>query len=166
MDAKGNLPNVQRPMLVDSLACMVGATLGTSTSGVYIESATGIREGARTGLAAVVTGFLFAASLFFLPLVKPLQAMTFVYGPALLIVGVLMLQSAAKIDFDDLTEAVPAAATIAMMVFTYNIANGLTAGLALYPVFKLLTGRWRDLHPGTIVLGLLCSAYFAIGMIH
>ena len=108
----------------------------------------------------------FAAALFFLPLVKPVQAMTFVYGPALLIVGVLMLQSAAKIDFEDLSEAVPAAATIAMMVFTYNIANGLTAGLALYPALKLLTGRLRDLHAGTIVLGILCSAYYGIGMVH
>jgi AGZA family xanthine/uracil permease-like MFS transporter len=166
LDRNGNLPQIERPMLVDSLSCMFSAVVGTSTSGVFIESATGIREGARTGLAAVVTGLLFAAALFFLPLVKPLQAMTFAYGPALVIVGILMLNGVTRIDFDDLTEAVPAVATIAMMVFTYNIANGLTAGLALYPAFKVLTGRWRDLNGGSVALGLMCGLYYVFGVPH
>src|SRR5262249_47395639 len=88
LDSQGNLPQIERPMLVDSLSCMFSALVGTSTSGAYIESATGIRDGARTGLAAVTTGLLFAASLFFLPLIEPLRSLTFAYGPALLIVGV------------------------------------------------------------------------------
>jgi adenine/guanine/hypoxanthine permease len=166
LDEKGNLAQIERPMLVDSLSCMFSAVVGTSTSGAFIESATGIREGARTGLAAVTTGLLFAAALFFLPLVKPLQALTFAYGPALLAVGVLMIGSVTRIDFDDLTETVPAVATIAMMVFTYNIANGLTAGLVLYPLFKVLAGRWRDLNAGALVLGGLCLVYYGVGLLH
>jgi AGZA family xanthine/uracil permease-like MFS transporter len=166
LDDMGNLPQMERPMLVDSLSCMFSALIGTSTSGVFIESAAGIREGARTGLAAVVTGLLFAAALFFLPLAKPLQALTFAYGPALVAVGLLMIGSVTRIDFDDLTEAAPAVATIAMMLFTYNIANGLTAGLVLYPVFKALGGRWRDLNVGSLVLGAMCLFYYVAGLVH
>jgi AGZA family xanthine/uracil permease-like MFS transporter len=160
------LPQIERPMLVDSLSCMFSALVGTSTSGAFIESATGIREGARTGLAAVTTGVLFAAALFFLPLIAPLRSLTFAYGPALLIVGVLMLGGVTRIDFEDLTEAVPAVATIAMMVFTYNIANGLTAGLVLYPVLKVLAGRWREVNVGAAVLGGLCLLYYCVGLLH
>jgi adenine/guanine/hypoxanthine permease len=166
LDDKGNLPGMQRPMLVDSVSCMFSAVIGTSTSGVFIESAAGVRDGARTGLAAVITGLLFAAALFFLPLAKPLQALTFAYGPALVAVGLLMIGSVAKIDFADMTEAAPAVATIAMMLFTYNIANGLTAGLVLYPVFKVLTGRWRELNVGSVVLGIMCLIYYFVGVVH
>jgi AGZA family xanthine/uracil permease-like MFS transporter len=166
LDDKGNLPQMERPMLVDSASCMFSALVGTSTSGVFVESATGIRDGARTGLAAVMTGLLFAAALFFLPLAKPLQALTFAYGPALVAVGLLMIGSIARIDFSDMTEAAPAVATIAMMLFTYNIANGLTAGLVLYPVFKALTWRWHELNVGSVVLGGMCLVYFLFGMVH
>jgi AGZA family xanthine/uracil permease-like MFS transporter len=166
LDAKGDFPEIERPMVVDAAACMFSALVGTSTSGAYIESATGIKEGARTGLAAVVTALLFALALFFLPLVGPLHDMRFAYGPALMAVGVLMVGAVAKIDFGDLTEAVPALATIAMMLFTYNIANGLTAGLVLYPVFKAACGRFRDVRAGSLVLGLLCVVYFVYGLPH
>jgi AGZA family xanthine/uracil permease-like MFS transporter len=166
LDKEGNFPQVERPMLVDALACTFAGCVGTSTSGAYIESATGIREGARTGLAAVTTGSLFAVSLFFLPLVEPLQHLTYAYGPALIAVGMLMLGSVTKIDFTDLTETVPAFATIAMMLFTYNIGNGLTAGLAVYPVIKLATGRYRDLNAGSVALGLLCLVYYVFGLPH
>jgi adenine/guanine/hypoxanthine permease len=145
---------------------MFGALVGTSTSGAYIESATGIKEGARTGLAAVTTASLFAASLFFLPLVEPLQQLRYAYAPALIAVGMLMLGSVIRIDFADLTEVVPAFATIAMMLFTYNIANGLTAGLVLYPLLKLAAGRYRDLNVGSFVLGLLCLVYYVFGRPH
>jgi AGZA family xanthine/uracil permease-like MFS transporter len=166
LDEDGNFPQIERPMLVDAVSCIFASLVGTSTSGAYIESAAGIRDGARTGLAAVVTALLFAASLFFLPLIQPLQSMTYAYGPALIAVGVLMLGSLAKIPFDDLTEVVPAFVTIVMMIFTYNIANGLTAGLIVYPVLKLLTGRWRDLSTGSIVLGLACLVYYVFGLPH
>ena len=166
LDDKGNLPQVERPMLVDAVSCMFSAVVGTSTSGAYIESAAGIREGARTGLAAVTTAGLFALSLFFIPLVQPLQELRYAYGPALIAVGVLMLGSVTKIDFADFTEVVPAFATIAMMVFTYNIANGLTAGLVVYPLLKLAAGRWRDLRIGHVVWGAVCLVYYVFGLPH
>ena len=101
-------------MLVDAASCMFSGLVGTSTAGVYIESATGIRDGARTGLAAVTTGLLFLASLFFIPLVEPLQSLRYAYAPALVVVGLLMLGSVRHIAYDDMTELVPAFATIAL----------------------------------------------------
>jgi AGZA family xanthine/uracil permease-like MFS transporter len=166
LDEKGNFPEIQRPMVVDALSCSFAGLVGTTTSGAYIESATGIREGARTGLAAVTTAFLFLASLFFVPLVEPLQKLSYAYAPALVAVGLLMLGSVRRIDFDDLTELVPAFATIAMMVFTYNIGNGLTAGLLLYPLVKLAAGRAREVRPGAWALAALCAAYYVFGLPH
>lgn len=166
LDGKGNFPQIERPMFVDALTCVFSGLVGTSTSGAYIESATGIREGARTGLASVITALLFAGSLFFLPLIGPLQELRFAYGPALIAVGVLMIGSVRKIDFDDLTELVPAFTTVVMMLFTYNIANGLTAGLVVYPITKLAAGRWRELNGGSVVLALLCLVYYIFGLPH
>jgi AGZA family xanthine/uracil permease-like MFS transporter len=164
--ATGQKGDLKKPMVVDALSCMFSGLVGTSTSGAYIESATGIREGARTGLASVVTAALFALSLFFIPLLEPMQSLQYAYAPALLIVGMLMLSAAAKIDFEDLTELVPAFTTVIVMVFTFNIANGLTAGLVLYPVMKVLAGRWREVRGGAIALGALCAVYYAFGLPH
>jgi AGZA family xanthine/uracil permease-like MFS transporter len=166
LDEKGNLTQIERPMLVDAVSCCFAALIGSSTSGAYIESAAGVREGARTGLAAVTTAALFALALFFIPLVQPLQNLGYVYGPALIAVGVVMLASIRHIDFDDPTEVVPAFATMAMMVFTYNIANGLTAGLVLHPLMKLLAGRLRELTLGSVVLGAACVSYYVFGLPH
>ena len=166
LDEKGNFDKIERPMMVDAITCMFSGLVGTSTSGAYIESATGIREGARTGLAAVTTAALFALSLFLIPLIEPLQNLRFAYGPALIAVGVLMLGSVTKIDFGDLTELVPAFVTITMMLFTYNIANGLTAGLVIYPLMKLVAGRSRELNPGAVLLAVLCLIYYAFGLPH
>lgn len=166
LDERGNLPQIERPMLVDALSCVASGLVGTSTSGAYIESATGIREGARTGLAALVTAGLFALSLFFLPLIAPLQQMRYAYAPALVLVGILMFGSVRRIAFDDPTELVPAFLTLATMGFTYNIANGLTAGLVAAPLCKILAGRGRELTPGGVVLGSACLAYFLFGLPH
>jgi AGZA family xanthine/uracil permease-like MFS transporter len=166
LDEEGNLPHAEKPMMVDAVACVFAATVGTSTSGAYVESAAGVREGARTGLAAVVTGLLFAVAVFFLPLFEPLQSLGYAYGPALVAVGAMMVGSARKIAFDDPTEGIPAFVTAAVMVFTYNIANGLTAGLVLYPVMKVAAGRWRELSAGSVVLGLVCAGYFVFGLPH
>lgn len=166
LDEKGNFPQIERPMLADALTCMFSGIIGTSTSGAYIESATGIQEGARTGLAALVTAGLFALSLFFIPLIEPLQQLRFAYGPALIAVGVLMVGAVRRIDFGDFTEWAPAFATIVMMVFTYNIANGLTAGLLLHPVLKLAAGRAREVNAGMLVLAGLCAAYYVFGLPH
>lgn len=166
LDEKGNFPEIEKPMLVDAFSCIFGGLVGTSTSGAYIESSTGIREGARTGLASVVTAALFLLSLFFIPLFEPMQSLQYAYAPALLIVGMLMLGAVTRIDFDDLTELVPAFTTVVVMVFTYNIANGLTAGLVLHPLMKLFSGRWREVRPGAVVLALLCAVYFIFGVPH
>ena len=166
LDEKGNFPEIEKPMTVDALSCVFAGLVGTTTSGAYIESATGIREGARTGLASVVTALLFAGSLFFIPLLEPLQKLQFAYAPALVAVGLLMTGSFARIDFEDLTELVPAFVTITLMVFTYNIGNGLTAGLLVYPVVKAAAGRFRDVKPGGLALALVCAAYYVFGLPH
>ena len=166
LDDRGNLPEIERPMMVNAVSCAFGALIGTSTSGAYIESATGIREGARTGLAALVTAALFAGTLFVIPLVEPLQTLRFAYAPALIAVGIAMLPAARQLDFDDLSELVPAVATIAMMVFSFNIANGLTAGLVLFPILKVAAGRAGDVTPGSWILAALCLTYYAFGLPH
>ena len=166
LDARGNLPQVERPMAVDAISSMASALVGTSTSGAYIESAAGIRDGARTGLAALVTAAGFGAALFLAPLARSLQAMPFVYAPALVVVGILMLRSAREVAFDDLAEAAPAFATVALTLFTYNIANGLAAGLLLAPLALLVAGRRRETTAGAWLLAAACLAYFAGGLRH
>ena len=166
LDERGDFPEIRKPMIVDALSCVFAGCVGTTTSGAYIESATGIREGARTGLAAIVTGALFLLSLFFVPAVEPLQRLGYAYAPALVAVGLLMVSSVRGIDFDDLTELVPAFATIVMMVFTYNIANGLTVGLVLHPLMKTAAGRMREVRAGALVLAGLCAAYYVFGLPH
>jgi AGZA family xanthine/uracil permease-like MFS transporter len=166
LDEKGDLPEIEKPMLVDALACSFAGLVGTSTSGAYIESAAGIREGARTGLAAVVTALLFAVSLFFVPLFAPLQELRFAYAPALVAVGLIMTAGLARVDHGDLTELLPALAAVALMVFSYNIANGVTAGLVLHPVLKLAAGRGREVSGGAWVLAALCGAYLGFGLPH
>lgn len=166
LDERGDLPELEKPMLVDAASCVFSSLAGTSTSGAYIESAAGVRQGARTGLASVATAALFAGSLFFLPLLSPLQELKCAYAPALIAVGVLMISAARKIDFDDFTESVPAFATIALMIFTFNVANGLTAGLILAPAMKLAAGRAREVRAGSVVLALLCLLYFVFGLPH
>lgn len=145
---------------------MFSALVGSSTSGAFLESAAGVREGARTGLASVATAALFFLSLFFIPLIEPLQHLRFAYAPALIAIGLLMVSSITKVDFEDMTEAVPAFTTIALILFTYNIANGITAGLVLYPLFKIMVGRHREVNSGSIVLCLLCLSYFVFGILH
>jgi len=168
LDDKGNFPEMEKPMLVDSLSCIFGAVVGTSTSGAFIESAAGIRAGARTGLAAVVTALLFAAALFFIPLFDVLQndQLSYAVWPALIMVGMLMVGAFQKIDTNDWTELVPALTTITMMVFTYNIANGLTAGLVVYPLLKFAAGRWREVHPAMAILSVLSGVYLVLGKVH
>jgi len=165
-DEEGNLPDIEKPMMVDAAACMFSGLVGTSTTGVYIESATGIRDGARTGLAAVTTGLLFLAALFFIPLVAPLQSLQYAYAPALVVVGLLMLESARHIAYEDMTELIPAFAAIALVVFTYNIANGLTAGLAFHPIVKVAAGRAREVRPGAWVLAAMSFLYYGFGLPH
>jgi AGZA family xanthine/uracil permease-like MFS transporter len=152
LDADGTLPQIERPMLADAIATMFAGLAGTTTSGAYVESAAGVHVGGRTGLTAVVVAILFALSLFFEPLVAAIPATA--YAPALVLVGAMMIESVVKIDFNDYTEVIPAFTVIALMSFTYNIGVGITAGLVLYPLFKLAAGRAREVHAG---LWMLCA---------
>lgn len=163
---KGDFPDIDRPMLVDAITCMFSGLVGTSTSGAYIESAAGIRDGARTGLAAIVTGLLFAVALFFIPLFEPLQKLAWVYAPALVAVGLSMVSLARRIDFEDFTELAPAFVTIVMMTFTFNIANGLTAGLLLHPLLKLAAGRVSEINAGGVIMAILSAGYYVFGLPH
>ena len=158
LDERGRLPEIEKPMLCDSLATIGAALLGTTTTGTFIESATGIEAGGRSGLCAVVTALLFVGALFFAPLLAVVPACA--YGPALIIVGLLMLTTISRARFDDLTESVPIFAVIALMSFTYNLGIGMTAGFVLYPLMKLLAGRRREVPPGMWVLGGMSLLFF------
>jgi adenine/guanine/hypoxanthine permease len=158
LDAAGNLPGIERPMMADALATTFAALVGTTTAGAYVESAAGISVGGRSGLTAVVTALLFALSLFCAPIVTAIPPQA--YGPALIVVGAMMLAAIVRIDFDDLSELIPAFAVIALMSFTYNIGVGITAGFVLYPLLKLATGRVREVRPGLWALFALSLCFF------
>lgn len=158
LDENGNLPQIERPMLVDALSTVIAALLGTTTSGAFIESATGVEAGGRTGFASVVTAACFVGTLFFAPLISSIPSQA--YGPPLIIVGLLMLAPITKIRFDDFTELIPAFAVVALMSFTYNIGVGITAGFVLYPFCKLVSFRYREIKPGLWILAGLSLLFF------
>ena len=158
LDEYGNLPQIERPMLADALATTFAPLVGTTTSGAYIESATGVEAGGRTGLTAIVTAACFVLALFFSPFVSAIPAQAF--GPALIIVGLLMISPITRIDFRDYSELIPAFAVIGLMSFTYNIGIGITAGFVLYPLFKVVGGKARDIKPGLWVLAGLSLLFF------
>jgi adenine/guanine/hypoxanthine permease len=166
LDEHGNLPQIERPMMADAVATTAAAILGTSTSGAYIESAAGIEAGARTGFASLVTAAMFALCLFFAPLFVAVPAVA--YGAALVAVGFLMLSPIRELPFDDYTELFPAIATMTLMSFTYNIGFGMAAGFVLYPIFKLVAGRGRELTAGVWVLfavSVLLFVFYPYGKI-
>ncbi|MZP30493.1 NCS2 family permease [Heliobacterium undosum] len=144
LDEKGRSPQIGKAMLVDAAGVSLGAFLGTSTITAYVESAAGIGEGGRTGLTAVTTGVLFLLALVLAPFFRLIpDAAT---APALIIVGVLMIGVVRDIDFDDFTDAFPAFLTFTLMPFTYNIANGIAAGIVFYTILKAVTGKARQVH--------------------
>jgi len=158
LDENGNLPEIEKPMLADSLATVFGALMGTTTTGSYIESAAGIEAGARSGFSALVTAFFFLITLFFSPFVEAIPKHA--YGPALVIVGLLMLSAIKNINFDDFTEAIPSFTVIVLMSFTYNIGIGMTAGFVLYPLFKVCSGRVREIPVGLWILAALSLLFY------
>ncbi len=160
LDERGELPEIEKPMLADALATVAGSLLGTTTSGAYVESAAGIEVGGRTGLTAVVVAGLFGASLFFAPVLTAVPAHA--YGPALMIVGLLMLEPVARLPFHDFAELIPAAMTMALMVLTLNVGVGMTAGFVLYPLFQTLAGRAREVRGGMWALAALSLAFFLL----
>ena len=158
LDENGHLPDIDKPMMVDAIATTVAPVLGTSISGAFIESATGIEAGGRTGFTVLVTGTCFLLALFFTPFVSAIPAQA--YGPALIIVGLFMLASITRIDFGDYTESIPAFAVVVLMAFTFNIANGICAGFVLYPICKLVGGKRHQLKSGLWVLTALSLLFF------
>jgi AGZA family xanthine/uracil permease-like MFS transporter len=158
LDENGNLPQIERPMLADALSTMFAPLVGTTTAGAFIESATGVEAGGRTGLTAIVTALCFGVALFFSPFVAAIPAQA--YGPALVVVGLLMLEPITRIKFGDFTELIPSFAVVALMSFTYNVGIGITAGFVLYPFCKLVAGRWREIKPGLWVLAGLSLLFF------
>ncbi|MEQ8197564.1 MAG: NCS2 family permease, partial [Clostridiaceae bacterium] len=160
LDKNGRVKNMNKALLSDALATTAGSILGTSTVVTYVESTSGISEGGRTGLTSFTTGVLFILALFFGGIVGVVPAEA--TAPALIIVGVLMMGAVTKINFDDFTEAMPAFFTIAIMPFSYSIANGIAAGIICYPIVKIATGRHKDVNPIVYVLALLFILRFTI----
>ena len=160
LDEDGNLPDVDKPLMADAVGTTVGGMLGTSTVTTYIESATGVEEGGRTGLTALVVAVLFLASLALVPLAAaiPLYASHI----ALVVIGVVMLSNVVDIDWNDITHTVPAGMTILVMPFTYSIAYGIAAGIISYPLVKLAAGEFDDVRPGHVVLAGAFVVYFFV----
>lgn len=158
LDKDGNLPEIERPMLADAVSTTVAPLLGTTTTGAFVESATGIAVGGRTGFTALVVAGLFGLSLFFAPLFTMVPSHA--YGIALIVIGALMLQPVTRLDFDDFTELIPAFLTIVLMLFTYNIGVGMTSGLLSYTLIKLCAGRGREVSAGMWVLAALSLTFF------
>ncbi|GIG70075.1 NCS2 family permease [Phytomonospora endophytica] len=158
LDEKGQVPRIGRVLMVDAVASAAGGASSSSSATSYIESAAGVGEGARTGLASVVTGALFAVALFFTPVltIVPMQAA----APALVVVGFLLLTQVRLIDWSDITIAIPAFLTIAVMPFTYSITNGIGAGFVSYVVLSLVAGKARRVHWLLWVVSALFTVYF------
>jgi AGZA family xanthine/uracil permease-like MFS transporter len=160
LDDDGNLPEIEKPMLADALANLVAPLVGTTTTGAYIESAAGIEEGGRTGFTAVVVAALFLLSLFFAPVftIVPPHA----YGTALIAIGILMISPVTRLDFNDYTELIPAFLTIVLISFTYNIGVGMTAGLLVYPLLKLITGRVSEVPRPLWLLAAMSLVFYLV----
>ena len=160
LDEEGIPPNSQRILIVDSVAAAAGGVAGVSSNTSYIESASGVGEGARTGLASVVTGVLFLLALPFSSIVDVIPSEAAV--PALILVGFLMMQQVKGIDWDDVEVAIPAFLTIVLMPFTYSITAGIGAGFLTYVFIKVVRGKTSMVHPLMWVISAMFVGYFAI----
>ncbi|MCU1616839.1 MAG: Xanthine/uracil/vitamin permease [Frankiales bacterium] len=160
LDEDRNLPGSQPVLLVDSLAAAAGGAASVSSNTTYIESAAGVGDGARTGLASVATGVLFLLAMFFTPLVQvvPSEAA----APVLVIVGAMLISQVRELAWDDMSLVIPAFLTIALMPFTYSITNGIGAGVISFAILRTAVGRRRDVHPLMWVIAALFVVYFAL----
>ncbi|QIG41640.1 NCS2 family permease [Nocardioides anomalus] len=163
LDEDGIPPGTERILIVDSLAAAAGGAAGVSSNTSYIESASGVGEGARTGLASIVTGVLFLLAILLTPLVAVIPSEAAV--PALVLVGFLMMQQVREIDWTDLEIAIPAFLTIVLMPFTYSISVGIGAGFIAYVLIKLVVGKAAQVHPLLWVVAVAFVVYFAINPI-
>jgi adenine/guanine/hypoxanthine permease len=154
IDEKGNIPRVKQALFADAIGTTAGAILGTSTVTTYVESASGVAEGGRTGLTAFTVAVLFALALFLAPVFTMVPASA--TAPALILVGLFMMSPILKINFDDFTESIPAFLTIIMMPLTYSIAEGIVFGVLSYVLLKLLTGKRKEI---TLVMYLVALLF-------
>jgi AGZA family xanthine/uracil permease-like MFS transporter len=163
LDRDGRLPGIKRVLLVDSVAAAAGGLTSSSSNTTYIESASGVSDGGRTGLASVVTGVLFLAAMFFSPIagVIPAEAT----APALVLVGYFMMTMVKDIDWADPGIGIPALLTVVMMPFTYSITNGVGAGFVSYVVIAVLRGRWKEVHPLMYIVAGIFAWYFIHGVV-
>lgn len=153
LDSEGKLPRIKQALLADAIATSAGAIIGTSTTTTYVESSAGVAAGGRTGLSSVVTGLLFLISIFFAPIFTAIPG--FATAPALIFVGFLMVSSVIKVDFSDLTEAIPAYLCMLAMPLMYSIAEGIAMGVVSYVVINLLCGKAKKITPLMYVLAVL-----------
>ena len=153
VDENGNLPHVKKALFADAIGTTFGALLGTSTVTTYVESASGVAEGGRTGLTALTTGVLFLVALLLSPIFLMIPSAA--TAPALITVGLFMMSPIKEIDLDDFTEAVPAFLTILLMPLAYSIAQGIVFGIISYALLKLLTGRYKEASPILYILAFL-----------
>ncbi|WP_019587850.1 NCS2 family permease [Deinococcus apachensis] len=158
LDASGNMPRARRLFAMDGLAAMFGAFMGTSTTTAYVESASGIGEGGRTGLTAVTVGVLFLLAMFLWPLAAAIPGAA--TAPALILVGAMMMEGVRHVDWGDISDALPAFLTILAMPLTFSIANGVSLGVISYAAVKLLSGRGRQVSPILYVVAALLLARY------
>jgi AGZA family xanthine/uracil permease-like MFS transporter len=162
IDDQGRIPGVRRILIVDSLSAAIGGLLGASSVTSYIESAAGVAEGARTGLHSVFVGILFLLSIVAAPIAGIVPAAA--TAPALILVGFLMISQIARIDFQDMTTAIPAFLVLLIIPVTYSIAHGIGYGFIAYVVIKVLAGRWREVHALMYGTAAAFAAYFLWGV--
>ncbi|POG56714.1 NCS2 family permease [Haloferax marisrubri] len=160
LDENGDLPDIDKPLMADAVGTTAGAMLGTSTVTTYIESATGVEEGGRTGLTALVVALLFLGSLAIVPLATAIPQ--YASHIALVVIGVVMLRNVVDIKWDDLTFTIPAGMTILVMPFTYSIAYGIAAGIVSYPLVKVAAGEYDDVSAGQWALAAAFVLYFVV----
>ncbi|HOT22352.1 MAG TPA: NCS2 family permease [Sedimentibacter sp.] len=153
LDEEGKLPRVGAALMSDAVGTVVGACLGTSTVTTYVESASGVAEGGRTGMTSLVTAAMFGVALFFAPLFTLVPSAA--TAPALVIVGLFMMSPITKINFNDYTEAIPAFLTIVMMPFAYSIAEGIVFGMVSYVILKAISGKFKDISLVMWILSVL-----------
>jgi AGZA family xanthine/uracil permease-like MFS transporter len=153
IDEKGNIQRVKQAFMADSIATTVGAVLGTSTTTTYVESAAGVAQGGRSGLTAFVVGGCFVIALFFSPLFLSIPSAA--TAPALIIVGLLMMEQVKYIPFDDFSESIPAFVCMIMMPLTYSISNGILIGMITYVLMNMICGKFKKLSPAIYVLAIL-----------
>ena len=153
LDENGNIHRVKQAFMADSIATTVGAILGTSTTTTYVESAAGVAQGGRSGLTALVVGCCFVIAMFFSPLFLSIPSAA--TAPALIIVGLLMVEQIKNVDFDDFSESIPAFVCMIMMPLTYSISNGILIGMITYVLMNMICGKFKKLSPAMYVLAVL-----------